>query len=300
MRLLIALISLQSILVNAQPERELNLPDMTPSLRGAPGTIPPIGEILGKIHGFYGVTVMGPRLNGMPHETYNLYLPDVSSIQAFHSLQVGYQIHDHLQIGVGESIAQNLYDGVSGTTGILHHRSFDWYDPYVYLNLPDWIQIPGWTIFTTASLSLPITDASDAAYKITSITLGQSWSLKMNSPWRFGINLFLNPQFYSDPIPDGFQNRQTFYGSLGPNFGYSITPAWLIGVTSHFTFEHRSPDPKGFLNLDSGLPDTAQALVTFAPKFGPLFLSLTGYFQSLILNPSFDTSIIGANFSTGF
>jgi hypothetical protein len=284
----------------AQPERELTLPDLNPPLRGAPGTIPPLGQILGSIHGSYGVTFMGPRINGSSRDTYNIYLPDVSSIQAFHSIQVGYEISENLQVGVGESIAQNLIEGVQGTSGIVHHRSFDWYDPYLYMNLPNLVQVPGWSIFTTASLSLPITETSDSALRITSITFSQSWNLKTRSPWRLGMNLFLNPQFYSDPLPDGFQNRQTFYASLGPNFGYALTSFCLIGVSTHLNFEHRSPDPKGLLNLDSGLPDSAQALLTFAPKFGALSLSLTGYFQSLIWSPSPETSIVGASFSAGF
>jgi hypothetical protein len=300
MRCILAIFLFYSWTSEAQPERELNLPDLNSGVRGAPQTLPPLGEILGNIHGVYGVTFMGPRMNGSNRETYNIYLPDVSSVQAFHSLQVGYEISDQLQVGVGESIAQNLTEGVPGTTGIIHHRSFDWYDPYVYLTLPKWIQVPGWSVFTTGSLSLPLTDASDSALKITSITFSQSWTLKTRSSWRFGMNFFLNPQFYSDPLPDGFQNRQTLYVSLGPTLGYALTPVCLVGINSHFTVEHRSPDPNGFFHLESSIPDTAQALVTLAPKWGPLFLSLTAYYQSLIWNPSPDTSIVGASFSSGF
>ncbi|NDG84397.1 MAG: hypothetical protein EBX52_05075 [Proteobacteria bacterium] len=274
---------------SAQPEREQSPPAM-----------PPIGDILGQLHGGYSVSLMGPRLSGPREETYNIYLPDVSGVQAFHSIQLGYQIRPDLQIGFGESIVQNLIDGVRGESGIVHHRSFDALDPYLYLTLPRLFRIPGWSVYTTATLSLPITDASYDAARITSITLAQSWGLLTGSRWRFGFDVFLNPQFYSDPLPEGFQDRQTFYASFGPMAGYEILPDLLLKVDSRFTVEHRSPDSRGFWDLGSGLPDTARMSLAWAPQSERVYSSVSLYYQTLVWEPSNRTSILGAGMSLGF
>jgi hypothetical protein len=243
---------------------------------------------------------MGPRLDGSLHETYNVYLQDVSSIQVFHSIQLGYQVNRNLQLGVGESFVQNLVEGIRGTSGVIHHRSFDAFDPYLYVNLPALIEVPGWTVSTTASLSLPMTDASYDAERIASISLAQNWNLVTGSDLRFGVNVYLYPQFYSDPMPTGFQDRQTLYASFGPTLGMAISPSWLVSLATRFTIEHRSPDPEGFLHLGPGIPDTAQLLLSFTPDLGAVSLGMALYFQTLIWKPDASTSLMGANASIGF
>jgi len=262
--------------------------------------MPPLAEILGQLHGGYSISFMGPRLSGPREETYNIYLPDVSGVQAFHSIQLGYQVWPDLQIGFGESIVQNLIEGVRGETGIVHHRSVDALDPYLYLSMPRLFRIPGWSVLTTATLSLPVTDASSEAARITSITFAQSWGVLTGSRWRLGFDVFLNPQFYSDPLPEGFQDRQTFYASAGPMAGLELLPAVLLRLDAHFTVEHRAPDPRGFWTLGPGLPDTTRMTLAWSPQSERVFSSVSLYFQSLIREPSSRTSIVGAGMSLGF
>ena len=46
--------------------------------------------------------------------------------------------------------------------------------------------------------------------------------------------------------------------------------------------------------------DYAQIQAIITPNVSPLLVSIGGYFQTLVWNPSWDTSIIGASFSVGF
>lgn len=110
----------------------------------------------------------------------------------------------------------------------------------------------------------------------------------------------INPLFYTDPMPAGFYDRQTLYLSFTPFASYRISPELSMGVATKFDIEHRSPDPDGALHFGSALDDTLKLSATLSPQVAPLFLSIGGFYQMLIWNPSIDTSILGANFSISF
>ena len=257
------------------------------------------GIDLRDLHGSYSASFMGPRINGTPEETYNAYLPDISSIQLFHSARVGWQVNRGLQLGVGEDLVQNLRDGVIGDTGIIHHRSEDLYDPYLYAEFPDTFAIPGWWITTAATLSLPLTRISRDSSRITSLGLKQTWSRAVGARWHYGFHWFLNPQFYSEPIPEGGPSRQILYCAFGPDFDYRLSPTLRAGLSGHFDVEHRNSDPTGRA-LASALPDFLQISITWAPEWHGPGMNFGTYFQSLVWEPSWDTSIVGANLSVYF
>jgi hypothetical protein len=284
----------------AQAQRGTNRPDINLQTFNARGTIPSIGQILKNFHGSYAVSYMGPRINGSPDETYNVFIPDVAPVQLFHSLKLGYQATENLQIGVGADVVQNMVNGVMGSTGFIRNRSSEWYDPYLYFDLPNLIQVDGWFVFTSASFSLPVGPASLASAKITSFILQQSWSVNTQSPFHFGFGWFLNPQFYNDPLPQGFTDRQTLFFSFGPNLGYDISRTVSIRASASFNVEHRSPNPNGLFHLGEALPDTARGTLTWSPDISPLFVSFGTYVQSVLWSPSIDTSIVGGSFSIGF
>ncbi len=288
---------------NAHAQAQQDLPKPNQNLQGfsPPGEIPSLKDILKNIHGSYAVSFMGPQFNGNPGETYNIYLPDVSSTQLYHSFRIGYQVSEGLQMGIGEDIVHNLHDGTVAATGHTYQHSFEWYDPYLYFNLPNLIQVPGWLVFTSGSFSLPVTKPTQDAAKITNIVISQSWSVaNFPSPFRYGFRLYLNPQFYNDPLPSGFTDRQTLYFSFGHFWGYQFSPLWGVSTSTHFDVEHRSPTPKGLLNLGSSLPDYFQVSTTVSPNVFPMFISIGAYMQCLIWKPAADTAIVGANFSVGF
>jgi len=266
-----------------------------------PGTIPNFSDILKNIHARYSVSFMGPRFEGASNETYNIYLPDVGPIQLYHTAQIGYQVNENLQIGVNQPIVQNIANDVVGLTGITYYRTFEWYDPNIYFNLPNLIRIPGWFVSTSASFSLPITESSKNSALITQIIVQQSWSVNTYpSKWNYGFHLYFNPQFYNDPLPEGFLDRQTLSFSFGHNLGYQISPLFGISTLTNFYVEHRSPTTKGFFYLGESLPDTFQIKATITPNVYPYFISIGGYIQTLVWDPSWATSIIGASFSIGF
>ncbi len=266
-----------------------------------PGEIPKFSDILKNVHGQYSVSFMGPKFEGDSNSTYNIYLPDTSSIQFYHSAKLGYQVNEDLQIGVEENVVQNLADGVVGDTGLIYNKTFEFYDPNIYFNLPNLIKIPGWWVGTTASFSLPISTPSQNAAKITSIIVDQSWSVNTYpSKWSYGFHLYLNPQFYNEPIPVGFANRQTLAFTFGHNLGYQASPLVYLSTSSNFDVEHRSPDPKGFAHLGDALPDYMQFSISITPNIYPSYMSIGGYMQMLIWSPSWATSIVGAKFSIGF
>lgn len=300
-RILLTLIALfVSLDAQGQAQRGSNRPDINLQTFKTPGTIPSIGEILRNFHGSYAVSYMGPRLNGSPIETYNVFIPDVAPVQLFHSLKFGYQATGDLQIGVGADIVQNVSDGVMGVTGFIRGRTSEWYDPYLYFDLPNLIRVDGWFVFTSASFSLPVGPASLNAAKITSLILQQSWSVNTQGPFQFGFGWFLNPQFYNDPLPQGFTDRQTLFLSFGPNLGYNLSRSVSLRASASFNVEHRSPNQNGLFHLGEALPDTARGTLTWSPDVSPLFVSFGGYVQSVLWSPSIDTSIVGGSFSIGF
>ncbi len=265
-----------------------------------PRTMPGIGEILGGFHGLYAASFMGPRLAGGPGETYNVFLGDTASMQVFHSFQLGYEVNEHLRMGFGGDLAQTLFDGVRGDDGTARSRSVDWFDPYVFFQFPDLIRIPGWSVFTAAALSLPMTRTSVESLRITSLTLQQSWNLALNGPWRLGVNFFLNPVLLGYPAPERFPRRRTFYASVGPNFGYALSSEWNVGISTNFNFDHTSPDPEGSLHFDPAIGDFAQLSLAYSKTVGGVTLGVSTYYQSLIEKPSPATSILGAGFSVSF
>ncbi len=260
-----------------------------------------LDDVLKNLHGGYSVSLMGPRLDGDSNETYNFYLGDVAPIQLFHSFKLGYQVNPDLAIAFSDSAVQNIANNVIGLTGIERSQSFVWYDPQVSFDLPNLIQINGLNVFTSVSFSLPLTQLSQDAGKITALTIFQNWGINtFPSDWSFGVTLFLQPQFYSDPIPPGFVDRQTLALAFGPYVGYKISDRVQTQLATNLSYEHRSPDDKGSVHLGPGLPDVGQASITLSPDLGRLLISVGGYFQWLLYTPSYDTAIIGANFSIGF
>ena len=258
-------------------------------------------NFLKNLHGGYYVSLMGPRLVGASNETYNVYLADVAPIQLFHAWSLGYQVNEDIQIGISESAVQNLSDGVVGNTGYVRNQSFELYDPNIYFNLPNLVKIKGWNIFTSLAFSLSLSQASQDAGKVTAITIAQNWNIA-NPPkdWTIGFTLYGKPQFYTDPLPEGYTDRQTFSLAFGHFLAYAVSPTFALQTSSTFDVEHRSPDSQGLLHLGPNLEDRFRFSCSIIPQTGALLLSLGGYFQFLIWNPNVQTSIVGADFSIGF
>jgi hypothetical protein len=294
---------------NQIPEDQLQ-PVQTNQDYREPGTIPSFSDILKNIHGSYAVSFMGPRLTGATDETYNIYLPDKSSVQLYHTLKLGYQVSPNLQIGVNEAIVNNVASNVQGfpytdssgqTTTNIYGKTFDWYDPNIYFDFPNLIKVPGWLVFTSASFSIPVTQDSLNIKRVTQFIIQQSWTkIDFNSKWSYGFRFYLNPQFYTDPMPDGYTTRETLSFSFGPKVVYQVSDLVSLSANMTFDVEHDSPDPNGFFDLSSGLPDYTQLKMTIFPNVYPLQLSIGGYFQFLTWNPSWDTALSGGNFSIGF
>ena len=259
-------------------------------------------DFMKNLHGSYEVSLMGPRLLGASNETYNMYAGDVAPIQLYHVFQLGYQVNSDLQIGVKEAIVHNLVDGIIGNTGIIRNHSFEYYDPAIYFNLSNLFKIDSWIISHSFSFSMPFSEASQNAAKITSVTINQDWNhlITKDTSWTYGFSIYLNPQFYADPKPEGFKDRQTLYAAFGHNFGYIVSPYFNINTTTNFNIEHRSPDPQGFAHFGQALDDVFRITASITPQIFPLFMSLSGYCQFLFWNPAAETTILGAGFSIGF
>ena len=293
--------------VRDQTPRETNLPVRNSQVFNPPGVIPSFSDIMKNVHGSYGVSYMGPRFEGSSDETYNIYLPDVSSVQLYHTAQLGFQVSPDLQIGINEAVVQNMADGVHGLTGNIYNRSFEWYDPNIYFNLPHLFLVPGWWVFTSASFSLPLNQASQDQKKITEFIIQQSWTVRTApSPWTYGFHLYLNPQFYADPPPENSiigeppLSRQTLSFSFGHNLTYRVSPLFSVATATNFYVEHRSPDSQGFLHLGEGLPDYVQLSAKVFPNVYPLSLSFGTYLQALVFAPAWATTIIGGSINIGF
>lgn len=280
-----------------QLPRDKNLPIDTVAFK------PPIGETDWKeffrnVHGSYGLSFMGPRIAGSGNETYNIYIPDVAPVQLSHTWQLGAQVNPNLQLGFSVNSIQNIADNVTGKTGVVRGRTFETYDPEIYANLPNLVQVPGWFVFSSAKISIPLTEASKNSGKITQITLDQSWTFqKPGSDWSFGAAFEVQPIFYTDPMPPSFSYRKTLYVAAGHLISYRISPTVNVQSTSNLDFDYRSPAPKFTSNLD----DTSRLAIYLSPAISKsIFLSLGGYFQFLLWNPATETSIIGLDFSISF
>lgn len=255
-------------------------------------------EFFRNVHGSYGLSFMGPRIAGSGNETYNIYIPDVAPVQLSHTWQLGVQVNPNVQLGFSVNSIQNIADGVTGKTGIVRGRTFETYDPEMYVNLPNLVQVPGWFVFTSAKMSFPLSDVSKRNGKITQVTLDQSWTYtRPNSDWSFGGSVQIQPIFFSDPMPSHLSFRKTLYTSIGHLVSYRISPILNVQSTSTLDFDYRSPAPKFTSNLD----DTSRLALYLSPAISnSIFLSLGGYFQFLLWAPTMETSIIGMDFTISF
>ena len=256
-------------------------------------------EALKNIHASYSVSYMGPYLSGGGPGTYNIYLTDVASTQFYHSLRAGYQVNESLQVGVAEDIVNNL-ETVTSPSGVTYPSSFEQYDPYVYFNLPTFLELSSWTVFTSASFSLPLSNASKAAGKLTNLVFSQVWTVKQApSAWKMGFRYYLNPSIYQDALAPGAMDRQTFYASFGHFLNYELSRGLSLTTSTHFDTEHRSPTQSGFFELKRSLPDFFQVGALYSPGLEPVLVTLGVYVQGLIWAPALNTSIIGGSFSFG-
>lgn len=257
--------------------------------------------LFGNMHGSYSVSLMGPRAAGAGNSTFNIFIPDIAPIQLYHSASVYFQVTPDFNFGFGMDAIQNISDGVAGQSGFVRNRSFVLFDPYVTFSFPNLVQVPGWSVFTSANFSLAVTQASIDIGRITSINLNQNWRvLTFPSDWTYGFDINLNPQFYTQPFPTGFQFRQTFYASIGHYLGYRISPQVQLANTTTFDINHREPLESGAFQFSPALFDRMRFALTVNPSIAPLNMSIGTYFQFLIWNPAFDTSIFGLDFSIGF
>lgn len=259
-------------------------------------------EFFRNVHGTYGLSIMGPRIAGSGNETYNIFIPDVAPVQLSHFWQLGVQVNPDLQLGFSVSSIQNIADGVVGGSGVVRGKLYETYDPEVYANFPNLISVPNWYVFTSARLSLSLSDYSKKVGKITQVSLSQSWTYSApGSDWSFGASFFAQPIFYTDPMPAEFTYRRTLYSSVGHLISYRISPILNIQSTSTLDFDHRSPDPSGAFHFTSNLDDTSRVSLYLSPSIGKsIFLSLGGYFQFLLWRASMETSIVGLDFSISF
>ena len=256
-------------------------------------------DLLKNIHAAYSVSYMGPYLSGGGPGTYNIYLTDVASTQFYHSLRVGYQFNEALQVGIAEDSVHNL-ETITNSAGRTYAASFEQYDPYVYFNLPKLFELNSWAVFTSASFSLPLSNASKTANKLTNLVFSQVWTYTaVPSPWKVGFRYYLNPSLYNGTLIAGSSDRQTFYASFGHFLNYEIFKNLSLTSSTHFDTEHRSPSPGGFFELRRSLPDFFQVGALYSASLNPALFSLGLYVQSLFWAPTLDTSIIGGSLSVG-
>jgi hypothetical protein len=250
------------------------------------------------LHPSYSVSYMGPYLAGGPG-TYNIYLTDHASTQLYHSLRLGYQVSPSVQFGLGEDAVHNV-ETLVNPQGREYRASFEQYDPYVFLNLPSAFNLNDWSIFTSASFSIPLSNASKSNNKLTNLVFSQVWTWKkMPSPWKLGFRYYLNPSVYHGPLAAGTVDRQTFYASVGHFLGYQLNPDFSVATSTHIDMEHRSPTTDGFFNLRRSVPDFWQLSGAYTPAMNSALFSVGIYVQGLLWAPTLDTSILGANLSLG-
>jgi hypothetical protein len=257
-------------------------------------------DLVKNIHASYSVSYMGPYLSGGGPGTYNIYLNDVASTQLYHSIRVGYQVDEALQIGIAEDIVNNL-ETVMSPSGRTSVSSFEQYDPYVYFNFPKFFELDSWSIFTSASFSLPLSNASKIGNRLTNLVFSQVWTYRgMPSRWKGGFRYYLNPIVYAGPRASGAVDRQTFYASFGHFLNYELSRSFSLTSSTHFDTEHRSPTQAGFFELKRSLPDFFQLGALYTADVAPALFSVGLYVQSLFWAPTLNTSIIGGNLSIGF
>lgn len=253
------------------------------------------------MHGSYGVTLMGPRFVGASNETYNLYIPDVAPIQLYHSGSIYFQVNPTFTAGFGVDAVQNIADGVVGQDGIMRGQSFQFYDPTINFSFPNPYKIPGWFITNNGSFSLAVTQPSIDIGRVTQLNYWSNWRVEnYPSPWSFGFDFNINPQFYTQPMPEGFSFRKTFYMSVGTYLSYQVSPVVTLSNTTTFDFAHYEGRDEGFFSFSSDLADRSRFNIIVSPSVYPLYLSFTGYIQVLIWDLRPETTITGLGLNISF
>lgn len=254
------------------------------------------------MHGSYSVTLMGPRFIGNSNETYNIYVPDVAPIQLYHSTSVYFQVSPDMTVGFGVDAVQNIANNVTGQTGIVRGQNFTLYDPTINFTFPNLFKVNGWNVFTSGSFSLSLTDYGISLGRVSSVILNQSWRVNnYPSDWNYGFDLSVNPVFYTEPFPQGFTYRKTFYTSIGHYISYQVSPSVRVYNSSTFDMEHRYPNGTGgFFDFYGGLDDRIRFGMSVTPNIYPTFMTIGGYIQALFWNPQYETTILGFDFSIGF
>lgn len=256
------------------------------------------------LHASYGVTLMGPRFLGASNETYNLYVPDVAPIQLYHSASVSFQVTPDFRVGFGLDIVQDIADDVVGETGIRRGQKLTIYDPTVNFSFPNPFQIPGWWVSNSASFSLSVTDYSMNLGRVTQLNYWSNWRINTYpSPWGYGFDINLNPQFYTQPFPDpstGIFFRKTFYASIGSTLSYQVSPVVSLVHTTTFDFAHYEGRDTGFFNFNSDLADRTRFSIIVSPNVYPMYLSISGYIQALIFDLRPETTITGLGLNISF
>ncbi|MBS1960238.1 MAG: hypothetical protein JST80_12245 [Bdellovibrionales bacterium] len=259
-------------------------------------------RLFDNMHGSYTVTLMGPRFIGNSNETYNIYVPDVSPIQLYHSTSLFFQVSPDMTVGFGVDAVQNIANNVVGQTGITRGQDFTLYDPTINFTFPNLVKVPGWKVFSSASFSLSLTEYSNSIGRVTSVNINQNWRVdNYPSDWNYGFDVNLNPQFFTEPFPVTLTYRKTFYASIGHYISYAVSPSVRIYNSTTFDMEHRYPNGTGgFFDFYGGLDDRLKFGMSISPNIYPTFLTVGGYIQALFWNPQLDTTIIGFDFSIGF
>ena len=257
-------------------------------------------DFMRNFHANYNVSLMGPRMSGSSDETYNIYFEDVAPIQLFHGWAISYQATPDFKVGASISAPQNLTK-VIGNTGVLYNPSFTFFDPKINFDFPNLFQNSVFSIYSSAAFSLPVTQASQDVGRITTLTFTQSWTVKnYPSDWSYGFNLFFEPLFYTEPIPAEYAGRQTMIFAFGHFLSYRVSKEFSVGTSTNINYDHVATPTGDSLTIGTNLPDTMRVSCSILPNVYPAFLSIGGYLQAILWNPSPDTTIIGADFSIGF
>lgn len=258
-------------------------------------------QMFENMHGGYAVTLMGPRFLGASNETYNLYVPDVAPIQLSHSANIFFQVNPNLTVGIQQDAVQDIANDVRGETGFVRGRNFVFYDPVITFGLPNLIKVPGWWVNHSANISIPITQYSIDIGRVTAINLNSNWRVNTYpSPWNYGFDINLNPEFFTQPFPSQLQYRKTFYASISSALSYQVSPQVTLSNTTTFDMSHRERADEGAFNFSSGLADRTRFNLIVTPNVYPIFMSFTGYIQALVFDLRPETTITGLAFSIGW
>jgi hypothetical protein len=226
-------------------------------------------EVGSELHGSYGVALDGP---------------------VFHSFRLGFQVRRELRMGLGGGFVEPEKGGPK-----------NWSDPYLYADFNDPFPIPGFLWIGSLTLSLPVTRTSNDSLQITSLGLAQSWIRKTGpTPWEWGIQAWVNPVLYNEPVPENFQSRPSLNLSLGHLLSYRITRILRITTSSRFSYQHRSDPDSSNPWLESASPATFRLGTRLSPSLAALFLSLDAFAENEIGDPRLTKLKLGAQLALGF